>query len=111
MQLRKACNHPYLFPGQEPGPPYEDGPHLFENCGKLVVLQKLLERLKARGSQILIFSQMTKNLDILEDYCLYQKYEYCRIDGSTNTIDREEQIDSFVKYVAALNYSSYNFLN
>jgi SWI/SNF-related matrix-associated actin-dependent regulator of chromatin subfamily A member 5 len=97
MQLRKACNHPYLFPGQEPGPPYEDGPHLFENCGKLVVLQKLLERLKASGSQILIFSQMTKNLDILEDYCLYQKYEYCRIDGSTNTIDREEQIDSFVK--------------
>jgi SWI/SNF-related matrix-associated actin-dependent regulator of chromatin subfamily A member 5 len=101
MQLRKACNHPYLFPRQEPGPPYEDGPHLYENCGKLVVLEKLLQRLKERGSQVLIFSQMTKNLDILEDYCLYKKFEYCRIDGSTNTIDREEQIDSFVKYVLA----------
>ena len=32
MQLRKVCNHPYLFDGAEPGPPYEDGPHLWENA-------------------------------------------------------------------------------
>ena len=33
MQLRKVCNHPYLFDGAEAGPPYVDGPHLWENSG------------------------------------------------------------------------------
>lgn len=37
MQLRKVCNHPYLFQGAEPGPPYSDGPHLWENTGKMQV--------------------------------------------------------------------------
>lgn len=43
MQLRKWCNHPYLFSGMEPGPPYSDGPHLFENCMKFKVLDALLK--------------------------------------------------------------------
>lgn len=34
MQLRKCCNHPYLFQGAEPGPPYTTGDHLIENAGK-----------------------------------------------------------------------------
>ncbi len=42
MQLRKVCNHPYLFEGAEPGPPYIDGPHLWENCGKMNLLNKVL---------------------------------------------------------------------
>ncbi|VAH02268.1 unnamed protein product [Triticum turgidum subsp. durum] len=33
MQLRKCCNHPYLFQGAEPGPPYTTGDHLIENAG------------------------------------------------------------------------------
>jgi SWI/SNF-related matrix-associated actin-dependent regulator of chromatin subfamily A member 5 len=33
MQLRKCCNHPYLFQGAEPGPPYTTGEHLIENAG------------------------------------------------------------------------------
>lgn len=36
----QVCNHPYLFEGAEPGPPYIDGPHLWENCGKMVLLNK-----------------------------------------------------------------------
>lgn len=44
-----------------------------ENSGKLVLLDKLLKRLQERGSRVLVFSQMTRMLDILEDYCLYKQ--------------------------------------
>ncbi|KAG9144378.1 hypothetical protein Leryth_017508 [Lithospermum erythrorhizon] len=71
MQLRKCCNHPYLFQGAEPGPPYTTGDHLVENAGKMVLLDKLLPKLKERDSRVLIFSQMTRLLDILEDYLMY----------------------------------------
>ncbi|KAH8058230.1 helicase [Aureococcus anophagefferens] len=73
MQLRKVCNHPYLFEGAEPGPPFMDGPHLWENTGKL----------------------MTRMLDILEDYMRLNQYKYCRIDGSTSGDDRDSQMDVF----------------
>mmetsp|Transcript_23933 Transcript_23933/g.42618 ORF Transcript_23933/g.42618 Transcript_23933/m.42618 type:complete len:723 (-) Transcript_23933:180-2348(-) len=95
MQLRKCCNHPYLFQGAEPGPPYITGDHLVENSGKMVLMDKLLPKLKARDSRVLIFSQMTRMLDIMEDYCLYRGYRYCRIDGNTSGDDRENAIDSF----------------
>lgn len=52
-------------------------------AGKLVLLDKLLPKLQSRDSRVLIFSQMTRLLDILEDYCLYRGYKYCRIDGSS----------------------------
>ncbi|KAL0414686.1 UNVERIFIED_CONTAM: putative chromatin-remodeling complex ATPase chain [Sesamum radiatum] len=58
MQLRKCCNHPYLFQGAEPGPPYTTGEHLIENAGKMVLLDKLLPKLKERDSRVLIFSQL-----------------------------------------------------
>ena len=95
MQLRKCCNHPYLFQGAEPGPPYITGEHLVENAGKMILLDKLLPRLRSRQSRVLIFSQMTRMLDILEDYMHYRGYEYCRIDGNTQGDDRELAIDSF----------------
>jgi len=97
MQLRKCCNHPYLFQGAEPGPPYITGDHLIESSGKLSLLDKLLPRLQQRGSRVLIFSQMTRLLDILEDYMMYRGYKYCRIDGSTDGETREDHIDSFNK--------------
>lgn len=92
-----VTNHPYLFPGAEPQP-YEEGEHLITNAGKMVVLDKLLKRLKERGSRVLLFSQMTRLLDILEDYCVYRNFEYCRIDGSTDSGNRAEQIDEFNRY-------------
>ncbi|KAG9396285.1 chromatin-remodeling complex ATPase chain [Carpediemonas membranifera] len=95
MQLWKACNHPYLFEGVEPGPPYSDGPHLWENCGKLRILDKLLPRLHADGHRVLVFSQMTRMMDILEDYIAMKGYSYCRIDGQTSSEEREEHIASF----------------
>ena len=58
MQLRKCCNHPYLFQGTEPGPPYTTGEHLVEASGKMVLLDKLLPKLRSRDSRVLIFSQV-----------------------------------------------------
>lgn len=49
MHLRKCCNHPYLFDGAEPGPPYTTDQHLVDNSGKMVLLDKLLKKLKEQG--------------------------------------------------------------
>ena len=68
MQLRKCAGHPYLFPGVEDRSLPPLGEHLVENCGKMVLLDKLLLRLKERGHRVLLFTQMTRILDILEDY-------------------------------------------
>jgi SWI/SNF-related matrix-associated actin-dependent regulator of chromatin subfamily A member 5 len=95
MQLRKCCNHPYLFQGAEPGPPFTTDMHLVENSGKMMLLDKLLPKLQERGSRVLIFSQMTRLLDILEDYLLFRGHQYCRIDGNTSGEDRENSIDAY----------------
>ncbi|KAK6057204.1 protein, SNF2 family [Cooperia oncophora] len=95
MHLRKAANHPYLFDGAEPGPPYTTDQHLVDNSGKMVVLDKLLAKLKQQGSRVLIFSQFSRILDLLEDYCWWRQYQYCRLDGNTAHVDRQESIDAF----------------
>lgn len=114
MQLRKVTCHPYLFDGAEPGPPYTTDEHIIDNCGKMIILDKLLKLMKSRGSRVLIFSQMSRVLDILEDYCLFRQYsefislllrqalvdcrpEYCRIDGGTAHEDRITAIDEYNK--------------
>lgn len=97
MQLRKCCNHPYLFEGAEPGPPYTTDEHLVFNSGKMIILDKLLKRMQAQDSRVLIFSQMSRLLDILEDYCVFRGYKYCRIDGGTAHEDRIAAIDEYNK--------------
>uniref|UniRef100_A0A673VY58 SNF2 related chromatin remodeling ATPase 5 n=1 Tax=Salmo trutta TaxID=8032 RepID=A0A673VY58_SALTR len=95
MQLRKCCNHPYLFDGAEPGPPYTTDLHLAVNSGKMAVLDKLLPKMKAQGSRVLIFSQMTRMLDILEDYCMWRNFGYCRLDGQTPHEERQISINAY----------------
>lgn len=97
MQLRKCCNHPYLFDGAEPGPPYTTDEHLVENAGKMIILDKILTKMKEQGSRVLIFSQMSRVLDILEDYCVFRGHKYCRIDGGTAHEDRIASIDEYNK--------------
>ena len=97
MQLRKCCNHPYLFEGAEPGPPYTTDEHLVNNSAKMLMLDKLLRRLQVQGSRVLIFSQMSRMLDILEDYSVMRGFQYCRIDGSTAHEDRIAAIDEYNK--------------
>ncbi|GAB66326.1 helicase [Plasmodium cynomolgi strain B] len=94
MQLRKCCNHPYLFDGIEE-PPYVEGNHLIETSGKMSLLDKLLPRLKKENSRVLLFSQMTRVLDIIDDYCRWKNYEYLRIDGSTVGDERQIRINQF----------------
>merc|ERR1719192_2576315 len=95
MQLRKCTNHPYLFDGAEPGPPYTTDQHIVDNSGKLKVLDQLLTKLKQNGDRVLIFSQMTTVLDIIEDYCIWKGHGYCRLDGNTAHCDRTERIDDY----------------
>jgi SWI/SNF-related matrix-associated actin-dependent regulator of chromatin subfamily A member 5 len=95
MQLRKCCGHPYLFDGMEDRTLDPLGDHLIDNCGKLTMVDKLLKKLKERGSRVLIFTQMTRILDILEDFMVMRGYQYCRIDGNTTHEDREASIDEF----------------
>lgn len=85
MQLRKCAGHPYLFPGVEDRTLPPLGEHLVENCGKMVLLDKLLKRLHERGHRVLLFTQMTRILDILEDYLVMRQYKYCRIGKCSRT--------------------------
>lgn len=95
MQLRKCVNHPYLFDGQEDRSLDPFGEHLIQNCAKLSLLDRLLPRLKEGSHRVLMFSQMTRVLDILEDYCTMRQFKFCRIDGSTDGEWRDEQIAEF----------------
>ncbi|XP_069502400.1 chromodomain-helicase-DNA-binding protein 3 isoform X4 [Ambystoma mexicanum] len=100
MDLKKCCNHPYLFPvaamesPKLPSGAYE-GSALIKSSGKLTLLQKMLRKLKDQGHRVLIFSQMTKMLDLLEDFLDYEGYKYERIDGGITGGLRQEAIDRF----------------
>ncbi|CAI9282788.1 unnamed protein product [Lactuca saligna] len=65
IQLRKAGSHPHLFAGIEPEP-YEEGEHLVQASGKLVVLDQLLQKLHTFGHRVLLFAQMTHTLNVLQ---------------------------------------------
>nr|XP_044986603.1 chromodomain-helicase-DNA-binding protein 3 isoform X4 [Jaculus jaculus] len=100
MDLKKCCNHPYLFPvaamesPKLPSGAYEGGA-LIKSSGKLMLLQKMLRKLKEQGHRVLVFSQMTKMLDLLEDFLDYEGYKYERIDGGITGALRQEAIDRF----------------
>ncbi|KAJ8784772.1 hypothetical protein J1605_007908 [Eschrichtius robustus] len=93
-QLRKCVDHPYLFDGVEPEP-FEIGDHLIEASGKLHLLDKLLAFLYSKGHRVLLFSQMTQMLDILQDYMDYRGYSYERVDGSVRGEERHLAIKNF----------------
>jgi ATP-dependent DNA helicase len=98
MNFRKACNHPFLF-----GEPLSGGQPignvnpdiLIEASGKLKLMDRLLVRLHGAKHRVLIFSQMTEMLTILEDYLRHRKWKYCRIDGGVKVGDRQEAIERF----------------
>jgi SWI/SNF-related matrix-associated actin-dependent regulator of chromatin subfamily A member 5 len=77
-----------LFPGVEEDGAPELGDHLIKTCGKMQFMDKLLKKSYEDKSQTLIFSGFTSMLDILEDYCRFREYKYCRLDGNTELDDR-----------------------
>lgn len=100
MDLKKCCNHPYLFPiaaSEAPRLPNGafEGNSLIKACGKLDLLHNMLRLLKDGGHRVLIFSQMTKMLDILEDFLEFEGYKYERIDGGITGSMRQDAIDRF----------------
>jgi len=68
---------------------------LLSDSGKLSTLDTLLRRLRAGGHRVLIFSQMTKMIDILEDYMRFRKIKFFRLDGQTSLADRRDMVREF----------------
>ncbi|KAG0301848.1 hypothetical protein BGZ98_008006 [Dissophora globulifera] len=100
MQLRKVCNHPFLF--DWPLDPKTNLPVLSEDLlnasGKMLVLNRLLDALFQRGHKVLIFSQFTTMLDIIQDWAeIYKNWVCCRIDGGVPQDERRRQIGEFNK--------------
>ncbi|XP_054839987.1 lymphoid-specific helicase [Eublepharis macularius] len=99
MVLRKCCNHPYLieYPLDPATQQFKIDEDLVKNSGKFLLLDRMLPELKKRGHKVLVFSQMTKMLDILMDYCYLRDYQFSRLDGSMSYAEREENMRNFNK--------------
>ncbi|KAM5545483.1 hypothetical protein V8D89_000521 [Ganoderma adspersum] len=98
MQLRKVCQHPFLFhwPKDTRTRAPVLGDELVTTSGKMMVLERLLDALFARGHKVLLFSQFTTMLDIIEDWAVEHKgWPICRIDGSMDMESRREDIRRF----------------
>ncbi|XP_017878637.1 chromatin-remodeling ATPase INO80 isoform X2 [Ceratina calcarata] len=70
---------------------------LVTDAGKLSVLDSLLRRLKEQGHRVLIYSQMTKMIDLLEEYMYHRKHTFMRLDGSSKISDRRDMVADFQK--------------
>lgn len=91
MQLRKVCNHPYLFHNMG----YTINDEIIQSSGKLTLLDQMLPKLKAAGHRVLMFTQMTAVMSILEDYFRYRGFCSLRLDGSTPSEEREKRMYRF----------------
>ncbi|TKR63255.1 hypothetical protein L596_027104 [Steinernema carpocapsae] len=110
MELRKCCNHPFLINGAEETilgemklttnfKSDDELLHyaLIQSSGKLVLIDKLLPKLRKDGHKVLIFSQMVRVLDILEEFLVNMNYPFERIDGNVRGDMRQAAIDRFSK--------------
>ncbi|KAH8742100.1 SNF2 family N-terminal domain-containing protein [Cryptosporidium ryanae] len=100
MELKKVCNHPFLIhrPDLDPhnGITLASMQHqLIYSCGKLCLLDKLLFRLKEKGSRVLIFSQMVMMLNIISEFLVFRGYKHQRLDGTMGKELRRKAMDHF----------------
>ena len=117
VQLRKVCSHPFLFDWPiDPDTRYPVlGEELVNASGKMMVLDRLLRELFKRGHKVLLFSQFTTMLDIIEVKYLslyrhnffdinvsnqewavdYMGWPICRIDGKSGPLERREEMRRF----------------
>lgn len=115
MQLRKICQHPFLFESVEdkinPGGMIDD--KLIRSSGKIELLARILPKFFSTGHrvsrgrtlrnaqnnkrhvQVLIFFQMTKVMDIMEDFLKMMGWAYLRLDGGTKTDERATHVQHF----------------
>ncbi|CAI4764601.1 CCQ_1a_G0033550.mRNA.1.CDS.1 [Saccharomyces cerevisiae] len=97
MQLRKICNHPFVFDEVEGvvNPSRGNSDLLFRVAGKFELLDRVLPKFKASGHRVLMFFQMTQVMDIMEDFLRMKDLKYMRLDGSTKTEERTEMLNAF----------------
>ncbi|XP_010211435.1 PREDICTED: transcription activator BRG1, partial [Tinamus guttatus] len=89
MQLRKICNHPYMFQHIEESFSEHlgftggivQGLDLYRASGKFELLDRILPKLRATNHKVLLFCQMTSLMTIMEDYFAYRGFKYLRLDG------------------------------
>jgi DNA helicase INO80 len=65
------------------------------DSGKLAKLDELLFKLKEGGHRVLLYFQMTRMIDLMEEYLTYRNYKYLRLDGSTKLEDRRDTVHDF----------------
>ncbi|GAB5591414.1 ATP-dependent DNA helicase Snf21 [Umbelopsis nana] len=97
MQLRKICNHPFVFEDVENvvNPSRLSNDLLYRTSGKFELLDRMLPKLQKTGHRILIFFQMTQIMNIMEDLLHYRGFRYLRLDGSTKADDRSQLLHLF----------------
>ncbi|KAM9508208.1 putative global transcription activator SNF2L2 isoform 5-T7 [Guaruba guarouba] len=103
MQLRKICNHPYMFQHIEESFAEHlgysngviNGAELYRASGKFELLDRILPKLRATNHRVLLFCQMTSLMTIMEDYFAFRNFLYLRLDGTTKSEDRAALLKKF----------------
>jgi ATP-dependent helicase STH1/SNF2 len=97
MQLRKLCNHPFVFEEVEDvmNPTKGTNDLLWRAAGKFELLDRILPKFHVTGHRVLMFFQMTQIMNIMEDYLRLRGMMYLRLDGATKADDRSELLRLF----------------
>merc|ERR1712018_707789 len=103
MQLRKLCNHPFMFQHIEEAYAKHvgsatdiiTGPDIYRSSGKFELLDRILPKLKESGHRVLMFCQMTQCMTIIEDYFNFKGYKFLRLDGMTKADERADMLKVF----------------
>ncbi|KAJ5146317.1 HAS subgroup [Penicillium bovifimosum] len=97
MQLRKLCNHPFVFEPVEDqmNPSRMSNDLLWRTAGKFELLDRILPKFRATGHRVLMFFQMTQIMNIMEDFLRLRGLKYLRLDGSTKSDDRSDLLKQF----------------
>merc|ERR1719429_395447 len=103
MQLRKLCNHPFMFQHIEEAYAKHigsatdiiTGPDIYRSSGKFELLDRILPKLKQSGHRVLMFCQMTQCMTIIEDYFNFKGYKFLRLDGMTKADERADMLKIF----------------
>ena len=108
MQLRKICNHPFMFDELEEKISQHFsytsgvcmGADLYRASGKFELLDRILPKLKVTNHRVLLFCQMTSLMTIMEDYFAYKNFTYLRLDGQTKSEERGDLLAKFSQNTA-----------
>jgi len=94
-KLKKICNHPSLGDRSSDKKKNEQGKVNFELSGKIHFLQIFLKRLRKTGDRVVLVSNYTQTLDLLQSLCVTNKYSFLRLDGTTQTSARQDLVNRF----------------